>query len=102
MIAVGRPETAIVDAMDESSVATHAENMAASAGSIDIAFNAISFKVVQNIPLVEMALEDFVAPVRRSCSHAFHYLDHRGAAYDCSRFRRDHFAFGYGLAGVAS
>lgn len=59
----GVAESALVDAMDETSVSTHADHVATTAGSIDISFNAISFKVVQNVPLVEMSLDDFLAPV---------------------------------------
>jgi NAD(P)-dependent dehydrogenase (short-subunit alcohol dehydrogenase family) len=59
----GLAEAALVDAMDQASVATHAEYVARTAGRIDVSFNAISIRVVQNIPLTEMSLEDFMAPV---------------------------------------
>jgi NAD(P)-dependent dehydrogenase (short-subunit alcohol dehydrogenase family) len=59
----GGAEAALVDAMDQTSVATHADYVARTAGSIDISFNAISIRVVQNVPLTEISLEDFVAPV---------------------------------------
>jgi NAD(P)-dependent dehydrogenase (short-subunit alcohol dehydrogenase family) len=59
----GVAEAALVDAMDQASVATHAEYVARTAGRIDVSFNAISIRVVQNIPLTEMSLEDFMAPV---------------------------------------
>jgi 3-oxoacyl-[acyl-carrier protein] reductase len=59
----GGAEAALVDAMDQSSVATHADHVAKVAGSIDISFNAISIRVVQNVPLTEISLEDFMAPV---------------------------------------
>jgi 3-oxoacyl-[acyl-carrier protein] reductase len=67
----GAAETAQVDAMDQASVATHADHVASAAGSIDVSFNAISFRVVQNIPLVEMSLEDFMAPVTAACRTHF-------------------------------
>lgn len=59
----GSAEVASVDAMDEDAVAAHAEDVAARAGSIDIVFNAISYRVVQNLPLVQMSVDDFMAPV---------------------------------------
>jgi 3-oxoacyl-[acyl-carrier protein] reductase len=59
----GTAEAALVDAMDQDSVASHADHVAKTAGSIDVSFNAISIRVVQNIPLTEISLEDFMAPV---------------------------------------
>jgi 3-oxoacyl-[acyl-carrier protein] reductase len=59
----GGAEAALVDAMDQTSVANHADHVAKTAGRIDISFNAISIRVVQNIPLTEISLEDFMAPV---------------------------------------
>ncbi len=67
----GLAETAQVDAMDQTSVSTHADHVASAAGGIDISFNAISFPVVQGVPLVEMALEDFMAPVNAACRTHF-------------------------------
>jgi 3-oxoacyl-[acyl-carrier protein] reductase len=67
----GLAETAQVDAMDQASVAAHADQVVSSAGSIDISFNAISFPVVQGVPLVEMPLEDFMAPVTAACRTHF-------------------------------
>jgi len=67
----GVAETALVDAMDQASVATHAGHVARTAGSIDVSFNAISFRVVQNVPLVEISLEDFMAPVTAACRTHF-------------------------------
>lgn len=67
----GAAETAQVDAMDQAAVGAHADRVAETAGSIDISFNAISYQVVQNIPLVEMALEDFMAPITEGCRTHF-------------------------------
>ena len=58
----GTADTSVVDASDQASVAAHAAHMATVAGSIDISFNATSYRTVQNIPLIEMSLEDFMAP----------------------------------------
>jgi NAD(P)-dependent dehydrogenase (short-subunit alcohol dehydrogenase family) len=59
----GVAETAQVDAMDQTSVTVHADRVATTAGNIDVSFNTISFPVVQRVPLIEMPLEDFMAPV---------------------------------------
>jgi 3-oxoacyl-[acyl-carrier protein] reductase len=59
--AVGVAETAEVDAMDRAAVDVHADQVVEAAGRIDISFNAISYRVVQNQPLVDMSLEDFMA-----------------------------------------
>jgi NAD(P)-dependent dehydrogenase (short-subunit alcohol dehydrogenase family) len=67
----GVAETAQVDAMDQYAVESHADQVAAAAGSIDISFNAISINVVQDIPLVDMSLEDFMAPITDACRTHF-------------------------------
>jgi 3-oxoacyl-[acyl-carrier protein] reductase len=67
----GAAETAQVDAMDQLAVGSHADQVATAAGSIDISFNAISIRAVQNIPLVDMPLEDFMAPVTDACRTHF-------------------------------
>ncbi len=67
----GAAETAQVDAMDQIAVGSHADQVARTAGSIDISFNAISINVVQNIPLVDMSLEDFMAPITDACRTHF-------------------------------
>jgi NAD(P)-dependent dehydrogenase (short-subunit alcohol dehydrogenase family) len=59
----GSVETAELDALDEAAVDAHADAVAASAGSIDISFNLISHGDVQGTPLVDMSVEDFMAPV---------------------------------------
>jgi hypothetical protein len=86
-----------LDAHDQAAVEAHADEVVAKAGSIDISFNAISINAVQNIPLVDMALGDFMTPiteatrthyrrlpgVRRSrsddrCGRESHLRRHRG------------------------
>jgi 3-oxoacyl-[acyl-carrier protein] reductase len=59
----GSAETAIVDAMDEGAINAHIARVAKQAGSVDISFNAIHLRDVQNIPLVDMAMADFAQPV---------------------------------------
>jgi NAD(P)-dependent dehydrogenase (short-subunit alcohol dehydrogenase family) len=59
----GQAETAQVDALDEESVDRHADSVAATAGSIDVSFNAIGHGDVHGIPLVGMAFDDFARPI---------------------------------------
>jgi NAD(P)-dependent dehydrogenase (short-subunit alcohol dehydrogenase family) len=59
----GAVETAVVDALDEHAVDTHAEAVADRFGSLDISFNLISHGDVQGTPLHEMTLADFERPV---------------------------------------
>jgi 3-oxoacyl-[acyl-carrier protein] reductase len=58
----GSAEAEQVDAMDEKAVNGHIAMAVKKAGKIDISFNLIDLKVVQNMPLVDMTVEDFVRP----------------------------------------
>ena len=49
-----------VDALDERAVAEHADAVAAEAGGIDIALNAVSFVVENTAPLAELAVDEFM------------------------------------------
>lgn len=60
----GKAQAVEVDALNEKEVNSFIENVVKEAGSVDISFNAIDLKPVQNIPLVAMRVEDFVRPVR--------------------------------------
>jgi 3-oxoacyl-[acyl-carrier protein] reductase len=59
----GMAETAVVDALDEDAVQRHADGVAAQAGGIDIALNAVGFFHVQGTPLLELTLADYAVPV---------------------------------------
>ena len=59
----GTVETAQVDALDGAAVDEHADAVAATAGSIDISVNVISYGDVQGTPLAEMPLTDFERPI---------------------------------------
>jgi NAD(P)-dependent dehydrogenase (short-subunit alcohol dehydrogenase family) len=74
----GLAETAKVDALDETSVDSHADAVVQKAGGIDISFNAISIRDVQLIPLVEMSREDFMSPILTGAMT--HFLTARAAA----------------------
>lgn len=59
----GRAEAAEVDALDEDAVNLHANAVADAAGALDVSFNLIGIRDVQDIPLIEMRCADFVQPV---------------------------------------
>jgi 3-oxoacyl-[acyl-carrier protein] reductase len=59
----GSVEVALVDALDERQVTEHADRVADTFGSIDIAFPLIGVQDVQGTPLVEMALADYERPI---------------------------------------
>ena len=52
-----------VDALDERAVADHADAVAADAGGIDIALNAVSFPFVHDTPLAELAVDEVMHPI---------------------------------------
>ena len=63
----GDAEVAVVDALDERSVDEHAGQI----GRIDISFNLISLGDVQGTPLIDMDVEDFMAPVVNAVRSTF-------------------------------
>ena len=63
MASGGTAKADTVDALDEKSINSHLEKIVQQTGTIDISFNAIGVPVVQNIPLVDIAVDDFIGPV---------------------------------------
>ncbi|WP_280247106.1 SDR family NAD(P)-dependent oxidoreductase [Nocardia abscessus] len=59
----GAVETAQVDVFDQQAVETHADAIAATAGSIDIALNAVSVMHDQGTLLADLSLEEFMRPI---------------------------------------
>jgi 3-oxoacyl-[acyl-carrier protein] reductase len=59
----GSAEAAQVDALDEKAINDYIKTVVDKAGAIDISFDAIGLEVVQNRPLIDMGVEDFVRPV---------------------------------------
>lgn len=59
----GRAEAEEVDALDERAVQQHTDAVAAQAGCIDIALNAVGIVHVQGTPLAELSLEDYSRPI---------------------------------------
>jgi 3-oxoacyl-[acyl-carrier protein] reductase len=67
----GSAATAEVDALDEKAVDEHADAVAEEAGWIDISFNLIAHPYTHGTPLVEMAVEDFMAPIETAARTTF-------------------------------
>jgi NAD(P)-dependent dehydrogenase (short-subunit alcohol dehydrogenase family) len=59
----GEAEAATVDALDEGAVERHAAGVVQTTGRIDVVLNAIGFRVVQGVPLIDLDREDFVSPI---------------------------------------
>ncbi|MFF5297443.1 SDR family NAD(P)-dependent oxidoreductase [Paractinoplanes globisporus] len=59
----GKIETAQVDVFDQEAVEKHADAVAASAGSIDIALNAVSVPHDQGTLLADLSVEEFMRPI---------------------------------------
>jgi NAD(P)-dependent dehydrogenase (short-subunit alcohol dehydrogenase family) len=59
----GKAHFAVLDALDERAVEDHARSVVEQAGSIDVSFNLITRGDVQGTPLLEMSVDDFMAPI---------------------------------------
>lgn len=59
----GNVETDQVDAMDENAITAHLERVIQKAGKVDISFNAVGVDVIQNRPLTDIPMEDFIRPI---------------------------------------
>ncbi len=60
----GKAEAAHVDALDEAAIEKHLGDVEASAGSVDISFNAVGIPgAVEAVPLVKLDVEQFSLPI---------------------------------------
>lgn len=59
----GIAEADRVDALNEQEISSHLNKVVQHAGTVDISFNATATKVVQNIPLTGMTVDDFINPL---------------------------------------
>jgi 3-oxoacyl-[acyl-carrier protein] reductase len=81
----GVAEVDEVDALDERQVEDHAAAIIQRVGGLDISFNAISHGDVHGTAMLEMRLEDFMAPVVNAVRSQF--LTSRAAARQMARRR---------------
>lgn len=59
----GKAETAVVDVFDQHAVEEHAAAVAAAAGGIDVALNAVSVMHDQGTVVADLSLEEFMRPI---------------------------------------
>ena len=76
----GAAEAAQVDALDEGAVEEHIAAVVKRAGTIDVSFNVVGIPQpgIQGIPLAELAVDSFMAPVMTYMRS--HFLTARAAA----------------------
>lgn len=67
----GKAEVDVVDAFDENAVSRHIETIIQKAGKLDISFNAVGIDVIQNIPLIDLSVNDFVSPITQTMQTRF-------------------------------
>ena len=60
----GVAAVATLDALDEETVRDHADAVAAQAGGIDVALNAVGITHVQGTPFGELTLDEFTLPIQ--------------------------------------
>jgi NAD(P)-dependent dehydrogenase (short-subunit alcohol dehydrogenase family) len=59
----GTAHVAVLDALDEQAVQSHAQGVVDGHGTIDVSFNLVTRGDVQGTPLLDLAVDDFMAPV---------------------------------------
>jgi len=67
----GKAEVDIVDALHEEAIKKHLDKVVKKAGRVDISYNAIGIPVKQNIPLVELLVDDYVNPITMTMQTQF-------------------------------
>ncbi|GAB2682060.1 SDR family NAD(P)-dependent oxidoreductase [Nocardia goodfellowii] len=67
----GRATAARIDVFDQDAVEAHADRVVEQAGSLDVSFNAVGMSAVQDVPLVDLKLEDFMTPILDSARSHF-------------------------------
>ncbi len=67
----GKAEAAQVDALDEQAINHHLDAVIKAAGTVDISFNAVGEDLVQNIPLTEIQLDEFLTPISMTMKTRF-------------------------------
>lgn len=59
----GSVDVEVVDALNEDAIKKHLDKVVKKTGRIDISYNAIGIPVKQNIPLVDLSMDDYVNPI---------------------------------------
>jgi 3-oxoacyl-[acyl-carrier protein] reductase len=74
----GQAEIAEVNALDPTAISDHINSIVGTAGSVDLSFNLINTQDTQDIPLVDMSLDDFIRPI--NIAMETHFLTTTAAA----------------------
>jgi 3-oxoacyl-[acyl-carrier protein] reductase len=74
----GQAAVAVVDALSEAEVDSHAAAVVERSGTLDISVNVINDQDVQGTPMVEMSVEDYLRPIQVAVRSKF--LTFRAAA----------------------
>lgn len=61
----------VVDAMDDAAINNHLDMVMAQSGTVDISFNLAGIDVIQDVPLVELPVNHYVAPVTKTLHTRF-------------------------------
>jgi 3-oxoacyl-[acyl-carrier protein] reductase len=67
----GAADTARVDAHDPGAIEAHLDAVVEEAGSVDVSMNAVGMDAVQEVPLAEMSLDEFLAPITEAARTQF-------------------------------
>jgi 3-oxoacyl-[acyl-carrier protein] reductase len=67
----GLAEADEVDASDQAAIHAHINKVVQRAGTVDISFNLTGTEVVQNIPLIDISVNDFMQPITISMQTRF-------------------------------
>jgi NAD(P)-dependent dehydrogenase (short-subunit alcohol dehydrogenase family) len=59
----GLAEAAQVNSLDKKAVQAHLDEAVRKFGSIDISFNLTGYEVLQDVPLINMLVDDFIKPI---------------------------------------
>jgi 3-oxoacyl-[acyl-carrier protein] reductase len=67
----GEAEVATLDALDEAAVDRHVADVVAETGQLDVSMNVITHPHTHGIPLAELGVDDFMAPVETAARTTF-------------------------------
>jgi 3-oxoacyl-[acyl-carrier protein] reductase len=67
----GRADVAELDVFDRDVVEAHADAVVATAGRLDVSYNAVGMNAEQEIPLVDMTVDQFLTPIVEAATSNF-------------------------------
>ncbi|MGH2960970.1 MAG: SDR family NAD(P)-dependent oxidoreductase [Solirubrobacterales bacterium] len=67
----GAATTAQVDAHDSEAIEGHLDAVVKEGGGVDVSLNAVGMDAVQDVPLAEMTLDDFMTPITEAARTQF-------------------------------